>query len=302
MATETVERQDSVPHMIRDPWRACEKAHATQVPRPSKTTATDNGHLVQRIETLETLALSLEQRLAILEQGPLPARSHPSQTPPTNAHPQRPESVPVTPQTSATAPPCLSEVSSKAQPVAATNAPSPLTSQPLVTLTPEDWTRGLVTRQLVERLQTNPTTLKKYLRELKQLQWAVQRDPEGFGWVYNPPLQCYSPLRLESDAHPPLKAVLTTAADSEALSEPLRHHHLEQPHDRDLVEHQPAVGTGGLSQSALSRLTGIPITTLQQWKQQPDCAERIRCRTEGQFCYGYSRRNQRFYPGHPHPA
>lgn len=310
MTTETIERQDSVPHVVRDPWRACEKAHATQVPRPSKTTApaetsalacssvvraADIGPLVQRIETLETLALSLEQRLAVIEQGPLRARSHLSQTPPTNAHPQHPEPAPATPQTSAIATPCLSEVSSKAQPVAAINAPSPMTSQPLGTLAPEDWTRGLVTKQLVERLQTNPTTLKKYLRDLSQLQWAIQRDPEGLGWVYHPPLQCYYPLRLESNEHS-AKGVPTAAVSSETPPEPKQHHICEPKPTCNAVRHGQDVRTGGLYQAALVRLTGIPSNTLQRWKQLPDCAERVRCRTEGHYCYWYSKPNKRFYP------
>ncbi|MBW4473552.1 MAG: hypothetical protein KME45_24725 [Stenomitos rutilans HA7619-LM2] len=309
MMIETLEKQDGRPHVVLDPLMASELASAIQAPLLLPATAqvgvgganckshamvTEKTLLLQRMERLEAITTKLAQRLAVLEQGSLPPRAPPLQPYPTNPHQPCPEPSQGVHQAD-TRPLARSPAeSNKAQSVAVASASSP--NQPLVTLAPKDWTRGLVTRQLVERLQTNPTTLKKYLRELKQPQWAVERDPEGFGWVYNPPLQCYYPLRLESDAHPPLKSVLTVAADIEALCEPLRSRPLEQPHASDLVEQQTEVGTGGLSQSALSRLTGIPITTLQQWKQLPDCAERMRCRTEGRYCYWYARQTKRFYP------
>ncbi|XGV94416.1 MAG: hypothetical protein ACAF41_00895 (plasmid) [Leptolyngbya sp. BL-A-14] len=153
-----------------------------------------------------------------------------------------------------------------------------------------------MTKHLVERLQTNPTTLKKYLRDLKQIQWAVQRDPEGFGWVYDPLLQSYYPKRMESDEHGASTERPTAAVKVEALPEPTRSNDIAPKQESASEKPQQYAGTGGLYQSALSRLTGIPITTLQQWKQLPDCAERMRCRTEGRYCYWYARQTKRFYP------
>ncbi len=309
MMIETLEKQDGRPPVVLDPFRASAPANTTQAPLPSPATAlvgvcgadcksraraTEKTLLLQRLETLEAITTKLAQRLALLEQGSLPPRAPPLQPCLTNPHQPCPEpSQDVHPPD--TRPPTRSPTeSSKAQSVATASAASP--SQALVALAPADWTRGLVTKHLVERLQTNPTTLKKYLRDLKQSQWAVQRDPEGFGWVYEPLLQCYYPKRMESDEPGPSPERPTVAIKVEALPVPTCSNDIEPKRESTSVKPQQYVGTGGLYQSALSRLTGIPITTLQQWKQRPDCAERMRCRTEGRYCYWYARQTKRFYP------
>lgn len=153
-----------------------------------------------------------------------------------------------------------------------------------------------MTKHLVERLQTNPTTLKKYLRDLKQIQWAVQRDPEGLGWFYHAPLQCYYPLRVESGGDFSTQDLLPSTVDVVALPEFKPRHDVKHKQALDSVKHGQLFGRGGLYQSDLARLTGIPINTLQRWKHLPDCAERMRCRTEGQYCYWYAKQTKRFYP------
>jgi len=309
MMIETLEKQGGRPYVVLDPFRASALANTTQAPLASPETAlvgacrvdcksyakaTEKTLLCQRIEMLEAITTKLAQRLAILEQGSLPSRAPPIQPYPTNPHQLCPEPSQGARQLGACPPTRSPAENSKAQSVATASVASP--SQSLVALTPSDWTRGLVTNRLVERLQTNPTTLKKYLRDLKQSQWAVQRDPEGFGWVYDPLLQCYYPRRMESDGHGASPDRPTAAVKVEALPAPTRSNPIEPKQESISVKPQQYVGTGGLYQSALSRLTGIPITTLQQWKQRPDCAERMRCRTEGRYCYWYARQTKRFYP------
>ncbi|XGV94272.1 MAG: hypothetical protein ACAF41_00260 (plasmid) [Leptolyngbya sp. BL-A-14] len=308
MMIETLEKQDGRPHVVLAPFMASAPVGAIQDPLSSPATAlvdvcvadcksrvgpTESSLLLQRLETLEAITTKLAQRLASLVQGSLPPRVPPLQPCPTSTH-QRPEPSQDTHQPDAFPPARSPAESNKTQSVATTSAASP--SQALAALTPADWTRGLVTNHLVERLQTNPTTLKKYLRDLKQIQWAVQRDPEGLGWVYDPLLQCYYPRRMESEGHGASTVRPTAAVKVEALSEPTRSNDIEPKHESASAKPQQYVGTGGLYQSALSRLTGIPITTLQQWKQLPDCAERMRCRTEGRYCYWYARQTKRFYP------
>jgi hypothetical protein len=127
------------------------------------------------------------------------------------------------------------------------------------------------------------------------VRWAVHRDPEGLGWVYHSPLQCYYPINVESDGDlsshglPTIKAV-------ETLPEPQQEQDVARREELDPVNHVQLLGEGGLSQSEFSRLTGIPINTLQRWKHLPDCTERICCRTEGRYCYGYAKQMKRFYP------
>jgi hypothetical protein len=69
-------------------------------------------------------------------------------------------------------------------------------------LAPEEWKTGATTNALVARLKTNPTTLKKYLRNLKQVQWAAQRDPQHLGWIYDPLLERYFPVRSSLHTRP----------------------------------------------------------------------------------------------------
>jgi hypothetical protein len=312
MIIETLEKQDGSPHVVLDPFRASAPASAIQAPLPSPATAlvgvgeadcrsrakaTEKALLCQRIEMLEAITTKLAQRLAILEQGSLPPRAPPLQPTPANPHQPCPEPSQDTHQPDACPPARSPAENSKAQSVTTASASSP--SQALVALTPADWTRGLVTNHLVERLQTNPTTLKKYLRDLKQIQWAVQRDPEGLGWVYDPLLQCYYPKRMDSDGHGASTERPAVAVKVEALPALTQSNPIVPKHESGAVKPQQHVGTGGLYQSELSRLTGIPITTLQQWKQLPDCAERMRCRTEGRYCYWYSKQNKRYYPCEP---
>ncbi|MGV0027308.1 hypothetical protein [Phormidesmis priestleyi] len=175
-------------------------------------------------------------------------------------------------------------------------------NQTQTAISSENWVSGMVTNDLVARLKTNPTTLKKYLRELKQIQWAIQRDPDGLGWIYDPLLERYYPVRMGA-AHN-ASTVVSIPSDVDVTK-------LLEAHSTQNISFIPklnSVGSellecrGGLTQSQLSRLTNIPTNTLQRWKDLPDCLERIRCRTEGTFAYAYFQQNRRFYPLRSSPS
>ena len=164
------------------------------------------------------------------------------------------------------------------------------------TIASENWVDGINTNDLVARLKTNPTTLKKYLRELKQIQWAVKRDPDGLGWIYDSLLERYYPVQINAADN--ASTGIFTPSDIN-VPELLRTYSTlgtnSVPH-LNLIGSERLECKGGLTQSQLSRLTGIPINTLQRWKHLTDCSERIRRRTEGAFAYSYSKQNRQFYP------
>jgi hypothetical protein len=164
----------------------------------------------------------------------------------------------------------------------------------LIELAPQDWTTGFTTNRLVERLQTNPSTLKKYLRDLKQRQWAVQRDPDGLSWTYDPLLERYYPITINA-VKPASIGTTPCEVDTPECFERQPPQRINSEFGFVLSHYEQREYKGGLTQSQLSRLTAIPINTLQRWKYLPDCLERIRCRTEGAFAYWYSEQNRRFY-------
>ena len=252
--------------------------------------AVPNGmDLLQRVEQIERVLLRLVAQIAALERqgssAPLPAKhDHVDAGSGSNPEASR-DSQDSLPNSAAS--------TDDQEPVPSSNAPLPPTP---VELAPEVWRKGLVTNQLVARLQTNPTTLKKYLRDLRQVQWAVHRDPDGLGWVYDSPLQCYYPLRVESTEDVFPQGLPAPLVDAESQPEPSPRHDVALQDKLDAIEFDDLMGQGGLYQSDLARLTGIPVNTLQRWKQLLDCAERIRGRTEGRYCYGYARQTKRFYP------
>ena len=307
MITENIKIQDCVPQKVLDPPGEAEKASkrlaTAQAVAPVVATflavggdtagAPSHTQMVQRLETLEAIASRLEQRLSALEQGQLYRPSPPVKAASTAPRFQ-PAEVPQEVALLAVVPTCESAEASEVQAgSAAEQSTAPLLPSSL--LSPEVWRKGLVTNQLVARLQTNSTTLKKYLRDLKQVQWSVHRDPDRLGWVYDSPLQCYYPLRVEPTDDVSPQGLPTPLVDAESRSEPSQRHEVALQDKLDAIEYGYLMGPGGLYQSDLARLTGIPVNTLQRWKQLPDCAERIRCRTEGRYCYGYAMQTKRFY-------
>lgn len=155
---------------------------------------------------------------------------------------------------------------------------------------------GISGAMLSRRLQTNPTTLRKYLIEHNQLEWATQRDPDGLGWLYEPLLQRFYPMQINSDRS--ISRLIAAAPPAQEFKEVLT----AVVSTNDLVINQGSrrsrrlAQSGGLRQVELARLTGIPTNTLQRWKQAPDCAERIEQRTGGCFVYGFSKHDSLFYP------
>jgi len=59
--------------------------------------------------------------------------------------------------------------------------------------------KGISAITLVKRLNTSPATLRKYLRDSSQIKWAVERDPQQLGWIYEPLLQRYYPVQVNAD-------------------------------------------------------------------------------------------------------
>ena len=147
--------------------------------------------LLQRVEQIERVLLRLVAQIAALERQGSSPPLHAKQDHISAGSGSNPEAS----SDFQSSLPNNAASTDDQEPVPPSNAHLPLTSEELA---PEDWTKGMTTRRLVARLQTNPTTLKKYLRDLRQVQWAVHRDPDGLGWVYDSPLQCYYPLRVES--------------------------------------------------------------------------------------------------------
>jgi len=275
MIPENIKIQDHVPQKVLDPPGEAEKASKRSATAPAVATflavegdtagAPSHTQLVQRLETLEAMASKLEQRLSALEQGQLYKLSLPVKAASTVTGFQ-PAEVPQEVALLAVVPTCKSAEAIEVQAGSADEQPTaPLL--PLDTLSPEVWRKGLVTNQLVARLQTNPTTLKKYLRDLKQVQWAVHRDPDGLGWVYDSPLQCYYPLRVESTDDVSPQGLPTLLVNAESGPEPSQRHEVALQDKPDAIEYGYLSGQGGLYQSDFARLTGIPVNTLQRWKQ-----------------------------------
>jgi hypothetical protein len=309
MTTENIKIQDYSPQKVLGTLQESEKASkrsaTAQAVAPAVATffavegsrtasPPSSTQLEQRLETLEAIAFRLEQRLSALEQGQLSTLSSVKASP-TETDFQSVEN-PHEAALSAVAPTHKYAETNEAQAGAAADERSTTPLLPLGALSPEAWCKGLVTNQLVARLQTNPTTLKKYLRDLKQTQWAVQRDPDGLGWVYDSPLQCYYPLRVESDGDVSTQGLPTPPVDAESRPELSQRHEVALQDKLGSIEYGYLMGQGGLYQTDLASLIGVPINTLQRWKHLPDCAERIRCRTEGQYCYWYAKQTKRFYP------
>jgi hypothetical protein len=308
MMTKKIKIQDYSPQKVLDTLQESKKASkrpataqavaqavATFFAAEGSKTASppSKAQLVQRLETLEAIASRLEQRLSALEQSQLYKLSS-VKTSPTETGFQ-PAKVPQ----AAASRPCSQRISTLKQTRLQREQRDERSTTPLLplgALSPEAWCKGLVTNQLVARLQTNPTTLKKYLRDLKQTQWAVQRDPDGLGWVYDSPLQCYYPLRVESDGDVSTQGLPTPPVDAESRPELSQRHEVALQDKLGSIEYGYLMGQGGLYQTDLASLIGVPINTLQRWKHLPDCAERIRCRTEGRYCYWYARQTKRFYP------
>ena len=251
--------------------------------------AVPNGmDLLQRVEQIERVLLRLAAQIAALERQGSSAPLHAKQDHIGVGSGSKPEAANDSQDsllTSATS-------TDDQEQVPPSNAHLPLTS---VELAPEDWTKGITTRRLVARLQTNPATLKKYLRDFKQRQWAVPRDPDGLAWTYDPLLEHYYPVPTNVANQASTSISTPNATDPpESCERPSTQNSHCEP-EMDAAHREQYEWKGGLTQSQLSRLTAIPNNTLQRWKHLPDCSEQIRCRTEGTFVYGYSEQNRRFY-------
>lgn len=253
----------------------------------------DKAHLLQRFEILETIVDKLEQRLSVLEQGQIsrfapPVKTFSSKT----CSPLSPQGALLLEVGSTPERVEIKEAQAELEVNECPRAPSPT----LDTCFTEAWRKGLTTNQLVARLKTNPNTLKKYLRDLKQIQWAAQRDPEGLGWTYHSPLQCYYPLQVKLDSDLSSQNLSIPKIEVEVRTDAKQQDDVVHKDGLDSLKHRQLIGKGGLYQADLTRLTGIPINTLQRWKHLPDCTDRIYCRTEGRHCYWYSKQTKRFYP------
>lgn len=159
-----------------------------------------------------------------------------------------------------------------------------------------DLSKGISSSMLAKRLETNLATLRKYLRDQKQIQWAALRDPEGLSWTYDSLLHRYYPVPINSEQNPDLSSsILRSPIHSSNCSQELFVQETEKSdveNKSEMVVHPET----GLSQAQLSKLTGIPTNTLQRWKQLSDCAQRIQKRTEGKFLYWYCQQYELFYP------
>lgn len=136
----------------------------------STSQSLNKTQLEQRLETLEAIVRRMEERLSGLEQDQNSSLPPSVQTLPpiTCLQPLNScleASPPATVSTSKRV-----EISKDIQAVPALNEQLTIPVMPLSTLSTDAWHKGLTTNQLVARLKTNPTTLKKYLRDLKQMQ------------------------------------------------------------------------------------------------------------------------------------
>jgi hypothetical protein len=122
--------------------------------------ALDEIHLIQRLEILEAIVSGLEQRLSVLEHGQLHRLLLVRKDPPDICfQPPAPPKAPTSPAIGSI--PECAEISKETQTEASVNDPSTASELPLGKLSTEAWRKGLTTNQLVARLKTNPTTLKK---------------------------------------------------------------------------------------------------------------------------------------------
>lgn len=161
-----------------------------------------------------------------------------------------------------------------------------------------DLSRGISSSMLAKRLETNLATLRKYLRDQKRIDWAALRDPDGLGWTYDALLHRYYPVPINTDSKASFsESIVPSQTHSSGCPQKLL---AEETANRDVQDGNgmPVSYETGLSQSQLSKLTGIPTNTLQRWKQLPDCADRIQKRTQGKFSYWYSRQYELFCPQH----
>ncbi len=78
-----------------------------------------------------------------------------------------------------------------------------------------DLEQGISGSILAKRLGTNPSTLRKYLREQKQIQWAAERDPDKLGWIYDPLLQRYYLTQVDCDEIHAISSVTTEVNSNE---------------------------------------------------------------------------------------
>ena len=138
--------------------------------------------LLQRVERIESVLLRLVAQIAALERQGSSAPLHAKQD---HISARSGSKTEASSDSQDSLPNSVASTDDREQ-VPPSNAHLPLTS---VELVPEDWTKGITTRRLVARLQTNPATLKKYLRDFKQSpvrqpQWHIRnrghRDqPDG---------------------------------------------------------------------------------------------------------------------------
>lgn len=79
-------------------------------------------------------------------------------------------------------------------------------SSPLVVLkglvdeVPSELKRGLSRNALVRRLKTTPATLRKHIKLSNNLEWAIEKDPDGLGWQYEPLTERYLPILFNSES------------------------------------------------------------------------------------------------------
>lgn len=328
MATELAKIQSYVPQIVLDKLGEYRQIHNLQstsqaiavalteffnieIIRPNLI-STDNSTIYHRIEQVETSVNCLMQRLSVLEQNYAVLL----QLAECAAKPLIEPLQSLEPTSSASSTECVEEKNiflgnsnidtAQQEDISfRSRASSSLDSSnnESTTLASEEWKTGVTTNALVARLKTNPTTLKKYLRDLKQVQWAAQRDPQHIGWIYDPLLERYFPVQF---------SLRTIFVETSEPSNSDKKEHQRQNHTNEAEKLESTQESkiqlrqkGGLSQSQLSRLTGISANTLQRWKHLSECSELIRCRTDGEFVYWYSKQNKRFYeinsslPCHP---
>lgn len=158
-----------------------------------------------------------------------------------------------------------------------------------------DLEQGIGGSMLARRLKTNPSTLRKYLRDQRQVQWAAERDPDKLGWTYDPLLQRYYPTPVDCDRSQVISLAATKTIPNEEHS-PCAFVEAKSDTEPEKPERIASCSDTGLTQAQLSRLSGIPTNTLQRWKHLVDCAERIQKRSRGKFLYWYCKEHEIFHP------
>lgn len=335
MTTDLAKIQGYVPQVVLDKLVEYQRSHSLNSISQSIATALaeffglnlnplhlepDDRGLLQRIQQLETAVASIAERLNDLEQGGLPAIQAIGDTPGRElvnssavVEMHRPNGCVLAIENSKTANDSSEESKNgqqnsnpREQTVIGLNHKEQIADDDSYSESPQEkqleevseieLSRGISSSMLAKRLETNATTLRKYLREQKQIRWAALRDPDGWGWDYEPLLQRYYPVLVDSIDHSipsstiiPLSTHSSHTGSQETSIKTVSSHELQE--DNLLICYD-----GGLSQAQLSKLTGISTNTLQRWKQLPDCTERIRQRTQEKFIYWYSQQYKLFYP------